>query len=40
VEVGFVTNPEERKRLTGEETQRAVARALVKGLRDYFRKAP
>jgi len=40
VEVGFATNPEERKRLTGEETQRAVARALVKGLRDYFRKAP
>ncbi len=40
VEVGFATNPEERKQLTGEETQRAVARALVKGLRDYFRKAP
>jgi len=40
VEVGFATNPEERKKLTAEETQRAVARALVKGLRDYFRKAP
>jgi N-acetylmuramoyl-L-alanine amidase len=40
VEVGFATNPEERKSLTGEATQRAVARALVKGLRDYFRKAP
>ncbi|MBE0558752.1 MAG: N-acetylmuramoyl-L-alanine amidase [Proteobacteria bacterium] len=40
VEVGFATNPEERKKLTAEGTQRAVARALVKGLRDYFRKAP
>jgi N-acetylmuramoyl-L-alanine amidase len=40
VEVGFATNPEDRQKLTGEETQRAVARALVKGLRDYFRKAP
>jgi N-acetylmuramoyl-L-alanine amidase len=40
VEVGFATNPEDRKSLTGEATQRAVARALVKGLRDYFRKAP
>jgi len=40
VEVGFATNPEERKSLTGEETQRAVARALVKGLREYFLKTP
>jgi N-acetylmuramoyl-L-alanine amidase len=40
VEIGFATNPEERKKLTAEETQRALARALVKGLRDYFRKAP
>ena len=40
VELGFATNPEERKKLTGEETQRSVARALVNGLRDYFHKAP
>ncbi len=40
VELGFATNPEERKRLTAEETQRAIARALVKGLRDYFVKTP
>lgn len=40
VEMGFATNPEERKRLTEEETQRAIARALVKGLRDYFAKTP
>ena len=40
VEVGFATNPEDRQKLNEAETQRAVARALVKGLRDYFRKAP
>jgi N-acetylmuramoyl-L-alanine amidase len=40
VELGFATNPEERKRLTSEETQRAIARALVKGIRDYFAKTP
>jgi N-acetylmuramoyl-L-alanine amidase len=40
VELGFATNPEERKRLTAEETQRAIARALVKGLRNYFVKTP
>ena len=40
VELGFATNPEERKRLTAEETQRAIARALVKGLRNYFAKTP
>jgi N-acetylmuramoyl-L-alanine amidase len=40
IELGFATNPEERKRLTAEETQRAIARALVKGLRDYFAKTP
>ena len=40
VEIGFATDPDDRKRLTAEQTQRAVARALVTGLRDYFRKAP
>lgn len=40
VEIGFATNQEERQRLTGDATQRAVARALVKGLREYFRGAP
>ncbi|MHB9097098.1 MAG: N-acetylmuramoyl-L-alanine amidase family protein [Syntrophales bacterium] len=40
VELGFATNPEERKRLTAEETQRAIARALVKGIRAYFAKTP
>jgi N-acetylmuramoyl-L-alanine amidase len=40
VEVGFATHPEDRKRLTEEATQRAVARALVNCLQDYFRKVP
>jgi len=40
VEIAFATDPDDRKRLTAEKTQRAVARALVAGLRDYFRKAP
>lgn len=40
VEVGFATQPEERKKLTDAETQKAIARALVKGLRDYFQKVP
>lgn len=39
VEVGFATQAEDRKKLTDEETQEAVARALLKGLRDYFQKA-
>jgi N-acetylmuramoyl-L-alanine amidase len=38
VEVGFATQTEDRKKLTDEETQKAVARALVRGLRDYFQK--
>ena len=40
VEVGFATQPEDRKKLTDAETQKAIARALVKGLRDYFQNAP
>jgi len=40
VEIGFATHPDDRKKLTELETQRAVARALVKGLHDYFQKAP
>lgn len=40
VEVGFATYTEDRKKLTDEETQKAVARALVRGLRAYFQQAP
>ncbi|MBU2053669.1 MAG: N-acetylmuramoyl-L-alanine amidase [Proteobacteria bacterium] len=40
VELGFATNPEERKKLVEEETQLAVAQALVRGLQAYFQKGP
>jgi N-acetylmuramoyl-L-alanine amidase len=40
VEIGFATHPDDRKKLIEPETLRAVARALVKGLQDYFQKAP
>lgn len=40
VEIGFATNPEDRNKLTETETQRAVARAVVKGLQDFYSKAP
>lgn len=40
VEVGFATQTEDRKKLTDEETQKAVARALIRGLKDYFQKVP
>ena len=40
VEIGFATHPEDRKKLIDENTQKAVARALVEGLWNYFQKAP
>jgi N-acetylmuramoyl-L-alanine amidase len=40
VEVGFATHPEDRKQLTDGASQKAVSAALLKGLRDYFQKAP
>jgi N-acetylmuramoyl-L-alanine amidase len=40
VEIGFATHPEDRKKLTDENTQRAVARAFVAGLWKYFQKTP
>lgn len=40
VEIGFATHPEDRKKLTDEGTQRAIARALVAGLWKYFQKTP
>ena len=40
VEVGFMTTPEERRKLEDGETERALARVLLKGLRDYFQKTP
>lgn len=38
VETGFATNSEERKKLSQQETQRALARAILKGLERYFQK--
>ena len=40
VEIGFMTHTEDRKKLIDEETQKAVARNLLKGLRDYFQQRP
>lgn len=40
VEIAFATDPEDRKRLNAEKTQRAVARAIVTGLKGYFQMAP
>ncbi len=38
LEIGFATNPLDRKRLSNEKNQREIAKAIVKGLRDYSRK--
>ena len=40
VEIGFITNSEDRNKLNEPETQRNLARALVKGLQDSLRNAP
>lgn len=40
VEIAFATHPDDRKKMTEPETQQAIARALLKGLQDYFRKMP
>jgi N-acetylmuramoyl-L-alanine amidase len=40
VELGFMTQSEDRKKLINEEQQKSVARALVKGFQAYFQKVP
>jgi N-acetylmuramoyl-L-alanine amidase len=40
VEIGFATHPDDRKKLTRPETQRAIASAIVNGLRNYFSSLP
>jgi N-acetylmuramoyl-L-alanine amidase len=40
VEIGFATHPDDRKKLTEPETQRAIASAMAKGLQNYFTKTP
>ena len=39
LEIGFATNQGDRKHLTDKKHQRAVAKAIVKGLEDYSRKS-
>jgi N-acetylmuramoyl-L-alanine amidase len=40
IEIGFSTNPEDRKKMTEPETQAAIAMAVVKGLQHFTAKAP
>jgi len=40
VEIGFATHPDDRKKLTEPETQKAIANALIKGLQNYFSSLP
>ena len=40
VEIGFATHPDDRKKLTEPETQKAIANAVVKGLQNYFSSLP
>jgi N-acetylmuramoyl-L-alanine amidase len=39
LEIGFATNQGDRKHLMDKKNQRAVAKAIVKGLEDYSRKS-
>jgi len=39
VELGFGTNPEDKKTLTNAEGRRAIVQALSRGIREYFKKA-
>jgi N-acetylmuramoyl-L-alanine amidase len=36
VEIGFATNPEDKKKLADENVQKAVAQALGRGIQQYF----
>ena len=40
VETGFISNPDEEKRLTEKEFQQRMARAITQGVRDYFYSNP
>ena len=40
VEIGFATHPDDRKKLTEPETQKAVAYAVVKSLQNYVSSLP
>jgi N-acetylmuramoyl-L-alanine amidase len=40
VETAFISNPNEEKRLTEKEFQQRMARAITRGVRDYFYSSP
>jgi N-acetylmuramoyl-L-alanine amidase len=40
VETAFISNPEEERRLNDEAYQEKIARAILKGIRQYFIKNP
>lgn len=40
VEIAFISNPAEEKRLTEKEFQQRMARAITRGVRDYFYTSP
>lgn len=40
VETGFISNPDEERKLTTQAYQRQIANAIYSGIRDYFRKHP
>lgn len=40
VETGFISNPTEEKRLTEKDFQQRTARAITRGIRDYFYSSP
>ena len=40
IETAFISNPSEEKRLTEKEFQQRMARAITRGVRDYFYSSP
>jgi N-acetylmuramoyl-L-alanine amidase len=40
VETAFISNPTEEKRLTEQEFQEQMARAISRGIRNYFHNSP
>ncbi len=40
VETGFISNPQEAKRLNSRKHQRAVARAIYRGIQSFFSESP
>jgi N-acetylmuramoyl-L-alanine amidase len=40
IETAFISNPSEEKRLTEKEFQQRMARAITRGVRDYFYASP